>query len=104
VTHEPNTPRTHNAKGQKVDEPRQCIVCLQVWPCEVARLTEENERLRDLLHGRPHPPDTSGEWAPFGTHVACAVRLDFAGVGEDGLPVWERVVVPAPHIYGEETL
>lgn len=51
MTHEPNTPRTHNTKGQRANEPRQCIVCLQAWPCEVARLTEENANLLAINRG-----------------------------------------------------
>lgn len=49
--HAPNTPRTHNAKGQKVDEPVQCLRCLQAWPCEVEVLTRENTALLRINHG-----------------------------------------------------
>lgn len=39
--HAPNTPRVRNAKGQRVDEPVQCLRCLQAWPCEVELLRRE---------------------------------------------------------------
>ncbi len=45
-THAPNTPRQRNAKGQKVDEPVQCVSCLTAWPCDVKVLTDDNERLQ----------------------------------------------------------
>ena len=40
-----------------------------------------------------HPPSGT-DWVSFGTHavpVECAGEpLEFAGTGEDGLPLWER--------------
>lgn len=36
--HIPNTPRTHNAAGKKVDDPLQCQGCLEAWPCEKKQL------------------------------------------------------------------
>lgn len=29
-------------------------------------------------------------WVTFGSHVGTTVRLEFSGVDEDGLPLWER--------------
>jgi regulator of replication initiation timing len=64
MTHQPNTPRQRNSKGQKVDEPVQCVQCLQAWPCEVMLLSQqvialasENSALRaerDDLRERVH--------------------------------------------------
>jgi hypothetical protein len=31
-------------------------------------------------------------WKPLGSHIDYDGPLEFAGVGEDGLPVWERKV------------
>jgi sulfatase maturation enzyme AslB (radical SAM superfamily) len=60
MTHQPNTPRARNAKGQKVDEPVQCVQCLQTWPCEVmllsqqiVALSQENAALRAQSVGAP---------------------------------------------------
>jgi len=67
MTHQPNTPRIRNERGEKVDEPVQCVQCLQTWPCEVmllsreiVRLGAENHRLRAesvhapaALYGKP---------------------------------------------------
>jgi hypothetical protein len=36
--HRPNTPRTHDANGNRVDEPAQCRADLQAWPCDVRQL------------------------------------------------------------------
>ena len=56
MTHAPNTPRERNSQGQKVDEPVQCVQCLQAWPCEVmtltraiVQLTQENTDLRATI-------------------------------------------------------
>lgn len=50
--HTPNTPRTHNAKGQRVDEPVQCEACLQAWPCDHERQRRQIERLDEMVAGR----------------------------------------------------
>jgi FtsZ-binding cell division protein ZapB len=55
--HAPNTPRERNAKGQKVDEPVQCVKCLQAWPCEVEVLREENTALLRINRGLRHDID-----------------------------------------------
>jgi len=94
MTHAPNTPRQRNSKGQKVDEPVQCVQCLQAWPCEVMLLSQQVIALASenaALRG-PKPPGDG--WVAFGTHANCKVSLDFWGVGEDGLPIWEQVIVP----------
>jgi uncharacterized spore protein YtfJ len=52
MTHQPNTPRQRNAKGQKVDEPVQCVQCLQTWPCEVMVLSREIVRLSEIASER----------------------------------------------------
>lgn len=36
--HVPNTPRTHDGRGHKLEEPLQCVKCLQSWPCDVRQL------------------------------------------------------------------
>lgn len=41
INHTPNTPRTHDADGRKVDEPTQCAGCLRAWPCEVETLRRQ---------------------------------------------------------------
>jgi hypothetical protein len=38
--HTPNTPRTHDAQGRPVNEPVQCVQCLQAWPCDVRQLLD----------------------------------------------------------------
>lgn len=75
TTHAPNTPRTRNARGQKVDEPVQCVSCLTAWPCDVvvlaediARLQRENQALRSEIDG-----------------LREEVRCFEANIGEEGL-------------------
>lgn len=54
------------------------------------------------LRQGPQPPQG---WQQLGTHANCRpqARIETsAEVGDDGLPLWERVA--PPHIYGEETL
>jgi hypothetical protein len=65
-----------------------------------ARVTAERMWARVVSRLFPDPPDSSGEWHRFGTHVACrGVPLEFAGEedSEDGLPLWERVIEPETH-------
>jgi hypothetical protein len=50
----------------------------------------------DLADLAPAFPDTPAEddgtgWAPFGTHIACPVALEFRGEDEAGMPRQERV-------------
>lgn len=74
-------------------------------PCvePVCHPTAADRRYLLGLIDRLTPPPGDG-WHPFGTHVDCQVLLEFFGMDEGGLPVWERVVPRRSHIYGEETL
>ncbi len=70
------------------------------------RLETLRERLTDFAHTQPDrmaemylelkrnlaiPPDG---WKTLGYHLDTAVPLEFWGVGEDGLPIWEREEKP----------
>jgi hypothetical protein len=52
-----------------------------------------NLRKDHLMSNHPLPEMAAAEdgWVPFGSHVDQPnIRLEFMGVGDDGLPTWER--------------
>lgn len=60
-----------------------------------AQVTAERIWEHVLKRFHPEPPDDTGEWHRFGTHIACrGVKIEFSGQDDDGLPTWERVVEP----------
>jgi hypothetical protein len=78
MTHAPNTPRERNSKGQKVDEPVQCVQCLQAWPCEVTmlmraivQLQAESVNAPVAMYGRP------------GREPICDFDCDYCRKGDD---------------------
>jgi hypothetical protein len=38
--HVPNEPRKNDHQGRKVEEPVQCMKCLQTYPCDVKNLLD----------------------------------------------------------------
>ena len=100
MTHQPNTPRIRNERGEKVDEPVQCVQCLQAWPCEVMLLTraivqlqEDNDRLRDESIYAP----TVAMYGKPGREPICDFDCDYChqkeepeGIDDENLRTWKE--------------